>query len=182
MRRSFFRSPRSANRFHGHHHCSKASRPAHSHVPLPATRGRQSATVHAGPGTRPGGCEDCPVWAEQKAPRPEQRAGSEEAGLLRRGVRLRVGRSAESSRLPLLVCVPAETPLTYFPDLGRAQGGAAYGSRVGEKLEGRWGEEWGPVRTRRGSVARAGVGWGQGGTKGRRRGNGGRTEVNREGM
>lgn len=35
---------------------------------------------------------DCQVWAEQKAPWLKQSAGSEEAGLLGWGVRLRIGR------------------------------------------------------------------------------------------
>lgn len=51
-------------------------------------------------------------------------------------------------------------------------GGAQYGSGVGEKFEGRWGEQrdpGGPARW--GGEDRSGVRWGRGGTKGRPRRN-----------
>ena len=98
----------------------------------------------------------------------EPRAGSEEVWLLWRGVRLRIGRVRgifvfDSAR----VC-PGGGRLCTAVKSGPGPGeGAEYGSWGGGSLEGRWGEERGPLGTRLGWGSQA---WGGGGTTGSRAG------------
>lgn len=84
-----------------------------------------------------GGCIDCPVWAEQAGLRSDPRAGSEGAGPLRWGVRLRLGRVGGVLALaPATVCPGGDafaSSLRVWPGPGE---GAEYGSWGAEILEG----------------------------------------------
>lgn len=89
------------------------------------------------------------MWAEPKASTSEARAGSEEAGLLWRGVRLRVGRVRGTFAFATVRVCPGWGRLCTAIKSGPGPGG---GQSTGVGVEGAW----------RGAGVRSGDTWGLG--------------------